>query len=229
MTNAEPTPPPRIPLGPPGSDDGDGISMSPLWPTVTPQAPQQPVDTSHLPESTLDGIHGTRADDPMRWSPSHPGELPPYWTKDYVQDKGDPDLWWPDHHPLPPGQVRPASYDPTNDGKNADDAAGQGKKLDVTPEDLTNVAGEYADLQRQAAAIGPQAVEEVNRIIATHGAMGYPVAVGVVAGLARKQAPMDAKIAQFGVYSERFHEHRAAYEGQDAAGAAGYQQVQFSV
>lgn len=227
MTNAEPTPPPRTPQGPPGSDDGDGISLSPLYPEVTP-APQPPDSSGGMPRSTLDGIHGTRGDEPARWSPSHPGELPPYWTKDYVQDQGDPGLWWPDNRPSPPGTVKPAAYDPAKDSSKPDDSA-QGNKLDVNPADLTNAAGEYADLQRQAAAIGPQALEEVNRIIATHGAMGYPVAVGVVAGLARKQARMDAQIAQFGVYSERFTEHRAAYEGQDSAGAAGYQQVQFSV
>ena len=101
--------------------------------------------------------------------------------------------------------------------------------LDVTPADLANVSGQYADLQRQAAAIGPQAVEEVNRIIASHGAMGYPVAVGVVAGLARKQAQMEAKSVDFGVYSTRFTEHAAAYQSQDSDGVAGYQQAQFSV
>ena len=53
------------------------------------------------------------------------------------------------------------------------------------------------------------------------------VAVGVVAGLARKQAQMEAKSAQFGVYADRFIEHAATYRGQDEAGAAGYQQAQW--
>lgn len=57
-------------------------------------------------------------------------------------------------------------------------------KLDVNPADLRNVADQYTQLQMAAASIGPQAVDEVNRIIASHGPMGYPVAVGVVAGLA---------------------------------------------
>jgi hypothetical protein len=39
--------------------------------------------------------------------------------------------------------------------------------------------------------------------------MGYPVAVGVAAGLARRQGPLEAKAAQFGQYSQRFHEHAA--------------------
>ncbi|WP_304118919.1 hypothetical protein [Mycolicibacterium bacteremicum] len=105
---------------------------------------------------------------------------------------------------------------------------GQGSKLDVTPADLARVADQYAALQQQSAAIGPHALSVVNQIIATHGAMGYPVAVGVVAGLARRQAQLDSKTAQFGVYSSRFTEHAAAYQHQDAAGAAGYQHAQFS-
>ena len=62
-------------------------------------------------------------------------------------------------------------------------------------------------------------VEEVNRIIATHGPMGYPVAVGVVAGLARRQTQVNTKATQFGQYSERFDEHAATYLKQDRAGA----------
>src|SRR4029077_10502400 len=82
-----------------------------------------------------------------------------------------------------------------------------------------------AELQIAAAAIGPQAVDEVNRIIATHGAMGYPVAVGVVAGLARRQAQVEGKAADFGVYAARFREHAAIYQTGDLEGAARYQSV----
>jgi hypothetical protein len=147
--------------------------------------------------------------------------LPPYWTKDYVQDKGDPNLWWPDHRPSPPGETHPAAYHGKDD-KNPDGGPG---KLDVNPADLNNVAGQYAELQTAAAAIGPQAVDEVNRIIASHGAMGYPVAVGVVAGLARRQAQVEGKAADFGRYAERFNEHAAAYQSGDLEGATRYQAV----
>ncbi len=41
----------------------------------------------------------------------------------------------------------------------------------------------------------------MNRIIASHGPMGYPVAVGVVTGMARRQAALEAKAADFGQYS----------------------------
>lgn len=119
------------------------------------------------------------------------------------------------------------SIEPRHD-KNAD-GVGRGSYLDVTPADLINTADQYADLQRQAAAIGPHAVGAVNQVIATHGAIGYPVAVGVVMGLAPRQAQVEMKAAQFGVYSARFTEHAAAYQGQDSAGAAGYQQALFSV
>lgn len=98
------------------------------------------------------------------------------------------------------------------------DAQGAGR-LDVNPGDLIAAADQYAQLNLMAAAIGPQAVDEVNRVMASHGAMGYPVAVGVVAGLARRQAALEKKAADFAVYAERLTEHAAAYRGQDAAGA----------
>lgn len=65
--------------------------------------------------------------------------------------------------------------------------------LNANPADLLNAADDYIELQTRAAAISPQAVEEVPRIIASHGPMGYPVAVGIVTSLARRQAALDAK------------------------------------
>lgn len=231
----QPTPTPDIiyPSGPPGGfDDG-----SPLWPEGAPgpdgtwQVPQYPphipesqFDTSQgMPRSTLDGIHGTGGDEPVRWSPSHEGELPPYWMHDYVQDQSDPDLWWPDTRPYAPGSVLPASsFDGKGDEeKPGEQGAGAGH-VRVNPADLNNAADQYTELQMAAAAIGPQAVDEVNRIIASHGAMGYPVAVGVVAGLARRQARVEGKAADFGVYATRLNEHAATYLDQDQAGARGY-------
>ena len=100
--------------------------------------------------------------------------------------------------------------------------------LDVEPADLVQVAGQYSALQTAAATLGPHAVDEVNRIIASHGAMGFPVAVGVVAGLARRQAALDAKVADFGRYAERFIEHAAAYRDADHQGAQRYAAIDFS-
>lgn len=229
-----PTPTPEItyPQGPPGGDYGGG---SPMWPEGAPgpdgtwQVPQYPpyipesqFDASQgMPRSTVDGIHGTGDDEPIRWAPSHEGELPPHWTKDYVQDTGEPNLWWPDKRPEAPGSTHPAAFHNGQDGTQGEGAG----KLDVRPADLNNVADQYAELQTAAAAIGPQAVDEVNRIIASHGAMGYPVAVGVVAGLARRQARVEGKAADFGRYAERFNEHAASYQAGDLDGVRRYQAV----
>lgn len=109
------------------------------------------------------------------------------------------------------------------------DVAGSGHShLNVNPADLHKAADEYTHLQACAARITPQAVEEVNRIIATHGLMGYPAAVGIVAGLARREAKVAAKAAEFGQYAQRFTEHAATYRGEDAAGAGRMSGVDFS-
>ncbi|OFJ51850.1 hypothetical protein BEL07_20535 [Mycolicibacterium grossiae] len=186
-------------------------------------------DNPPMSRSALDGVHGTRGDEPVRWSPSHEGELPPYWMNRYNQDQNDPDLWWPAPPPGPneirppaPGDVQPSSFDGKGDEeKPGEQGAGAGH-VRVNPADLNNAADQYIELQMAAAAIGPQAVDEVNRIIASHGAMGYPVAVGVVAGLARRQARVEGKAADFGVYATRLNEHAATYLDQDQAGARGY-------
>ncbi len=205
------------PLYPEGHVGDDGTWQVPQYP---PYIPESQFDTSQgAPRSTLDGIHGTTDDDPVRWSPSHPGELPPYWMNKYVQDQTDPDLWWPDKRPEAPGSTHPAAF------HNGDDAGQGSGKLDVNPADLNNAADQYAQLQAAAAAISPQAVDEVNRIIASHGPMGYPVAVGVVAGLARRQAQLAGKAADFGVYATRFNEHAAAYQTGDSEGAGLYRQA----
>ncbi|WP_006243934.1 hypothetical protein [Mycolicibacterium tusciae] len=101
-------------------------------------------------------------------------------------------------------------------------------KVNVNYSDLSRASGEYAELQAQAAALSPLAAEEAQRIIASHGPMGYPVAVGVVAGLARREARVQAKAAEFGQYSERFLEHEATYRDVDHAGAQGYRALDFS-
>ena len=95
-------------------------------------------------------------------------------------------------------------------------------QLNVNPADLLRAAADYTELQARAAAISPQAVAEVQRISATHGPMGYPVAVGVVTNLARRQAALDTKAAQFGQYSQRFTEHAATYASQDHEAAKIY-------
>jgi Excreted virulence factor EspC, type VII ESX diderm len=101
-------------------------------------------------------------------------------------------------------------------------------KLNVNLPDLSRAADDYAELQTAAATISPQAVDEVKRIIATHGPMGYPVAVGVVAGLARRQGPLESKAAQFGQYSELFHEHAGTYSDADHEAAQRFEALDFT-
>ena len=123
--------------------------------------------------------------------------------------------------------ARPPSTARRDEEKPDQSGVGEAIGSTSTPADLNNVSDQYAELQTAAAAISPQAVEEVNRIIASHGAMGYPVAVGVVAGLARRQARLQAQTAQFGVYSARFTEHAATYTTEDAEAAARISDIDF--
>jgi hypothetical protein len=79
---------PRAPEGDPGSDR--------TWqvPRYPPYIPESQFDTSQgMPRTTVDCIHGTGENQPVRWKPSHPGELPPYWMNGYLQDQNDPGLW----------------------------------------------------------------------------------------------------------------------------------------
>ncbi len=92
--------------------------------------------------------------------------------------------------------------------------------LDVNPADLHSAAADYTELAARAAAISPQAVDEVTRIIETHGPMGYPAALGIVAGLAAHEAPLAAKTVDFTRYAERLTEHAGTYVSTDADAAS---------
>jgi Excreted virulence factor EspC, type VII ESX diderm len=93
-------------------------------------------------------------------------------------------------------------------------------ELNVNPADLLRVADAYNELAARAALISPQAAVEVQRIAETHGPMGYPAAVGIAAGLAMRAGPLQAKVADFTTYAQRFDEHAATYTTTDQAGAA---------
>lgn len=92
-------------------------------------------------------------------------------------------------------------------------------ELNVNPADLLRAANAYGELAARAAQISPQAATEVQRIAETHGPMGYPTAVGIAAGLARREGQLAAKVADFTSYSQRFTEHAATYESVDRDGA----------
>ncbi|MEY8019145.1 type VII secretion target [Mycobacterium servetii] len=99
--------------------------------------------------------------------------------------------------------------------------------LNVNPADLAGAAEEYTQLAAAAAVISPRAAEEISRIIATHGVMGYPVAVGILTGLAPREAKVNAKAAAFTSYAQRFSEHAASYISGDADAADGLRGIAF--
>lgn len=89
--------------------------------------------------------------------------------------------------------------------------------LNVNPADLIQAAAGYEELALRAQMISPRVVEQVQQVIATHGAMGYSTALGIVAGLISKAAKVDAKTADFVQYGQRLTEHAAAYTTGDSA------------
>lgn len=92
-------------------------------------------------------------------------------------------------------------------------------ELNVNPGQLLHFADAYSELATRAGQISPQAAAEVQRIAATHGPMGYPTAVGIAAGLAKADAPLQAKVADFNTYAQRFSQHTATYTKADQVGA----------
>jgi hypothetical protein len=62
---------------------------------------------------------------------------------------------------------------------------------------------------RHAPATLRRAAEEIERIAATHGPIGYPAAVGMAAGMATSEPHIAAKTADFLTYSQRFTERRS--------------------
>ena len=95
-------------------------------------------------------------------------------------------------------------------------------KLDVDPAALVAVAGQYEELAARAGVVMPQVAVEVAKVAQTHGAIGYPVAVGLAAGMARQEPKFTALVAEFVARGARFTEHAATYLGEDAAAAATY-------
>ena len=94
--------------------------------------------------------------------------------------------------------------------------------LDVNPADLLRSAAAYSELASRVAELSPRAVAEVERIAATHGPMGFPAVAGIAAGMANAEGPLNAKVADFQTYSQRFTEHAATYVGEDREAASQY-------
>lgn len=95
-------------------------------------------------------------------------------------------------------------------------------QLNVNPADLLCTADAYTELAARAAQISPQVAAEVQRIADTHGPMGFPAAIGIAVGLANAEEPLNAKVAAFQTYSQRFTEHAATYTAQDHEAAQRY-------
>jgi hypothetical protein len=95
-------------------------------------------------------------------------------------------------------------------------------ELNVDPVDILKSADTYSDLASRGREISKQAADEVQRIADTHGPMGFPVAAGIAAGVANAEAPLNAKLADFEAYSQRFAEHAATYTTQDHEAAQQY-------
>lgn len=93
------------------------------------------------------------------------------------------------------------------------------QRLNVNTSDLLHAADAYRDLAVRAAQISPQAAAEVQRIRSTHGAMGYPTAVGIAAGLAAREDQLQAKADDFATYDQRLRGHAAAYLSEDQVAA----------
>ncbi|SPX94876.1 type VII secretion target [Mycobacterium xenopi] len=95
-------------------------------------------------------------------------------------------------------------------------------ELNVNPADLLRTADAYTELAARTAQLSPQAATEIQRLADTHGPIGYPAVIGIAAGLARAEEPLNAKIADFQTYSQRFTEHAATYTTQDHQAAQHY-------
>lgn len=101
------------------------------------------------------------------------------------------------------------------------------EQLNVNPADLLKAAGDYSDLSARMAQLSPQAAAEVQRIIATHGPMGYPAAVGIAMGMAEHEPAVQAKAAQLSGYAGRFTEHAAAFTTGDRDLAEKFRELRF--
>lgn len=225
-----PTPEPSVPLQPPAEPYSPPATLPPYPPYIN----ERQLDTTHLPESTLEKLH---SDDGVIITP--PGQTlgpPPLpHGPDYTQSPIDPHVWYPDKRPLAPGSTVPAGYhsgsSPSGDSGGTQDAgkhhpangSGDGAgHLDVRPEDLLNAADDYSQLAAQLKTLSPQAAAEVQRIIDTHGPMGYPAALGIAQSLAAHEGKIDAKSGDLLRNAQRLTEHARAYSGQDADLAADF-------
>jgi hypothetical protein len=99
--------------------------------------------------------------------------------------------------------------------------------LNVNPADLYRAADDYTELAARTAQLPAQARAEIQRIAISHGPMGFPMAVGIAAGMAARESAVQAKAARFEQYADNFTGHAAAYIDQDRAAAATFDALEF--
>jgi hypothetical protein len=192
-------------MAPEGHPGPDGTWQVPQYP---PYIPETQFDTSQgMPRSTVDGIHGTGDDEPVRWKPTHPGELPPYRMNGYVQDQNDPGLWWPDKRPDPPGSVHPAGLQDKNKDEpgtnNGNAAAG------VFEVDYGHLEGLAQFHEDNAAKVSDWAHAEpgfADRLLQTHGKVAYATYLNV-------NSYNDDRATQAGAYARRQVDTAAGLRG----------------
>jgi len=180
-------------MWPEGGPGPDGTWKVPQYP---PYIPESQFDTSQgMPRSTLDGIHGTE-DDMAYWSPSYPGELPPYWTSGYKEIA--PGVWKKlGPGDVPPGQVRPAS------NVTAPEEPPSHKVFEVNYRQLEGMAQNHDQQAGDLAQWAGTEKDFAERLLATHGKVAYATYLNV-------KGYNDSRQAEAGAYAQR---HR------DTAGA----------
>ena len=215
----EPTPPlPPLPPAPnPYPDDWefnpDGSVTVPKYP---PYVPESQFDTSQgMPRSTLDGIHGTE-DDYGYWSPSLPGELPPYWTTDYKEVA--PGVWkklGPEDYV--PGQTHPAS------------ASASGKDLKVETGELRTAADEHEHRSREWENVAANPPNDPDVLAASWGTIAHPATEALRASNATRTATAKAIANEHAALAAKLRTSAAAYDRSDETGASGVGSTTFGL
>ncbi len=91
--------------------------------------------------------------------------------------------------------------------------------VNVNPADLVAVADRYAELSRVARQAPARFVSQVGDVEASHGTMGYPVALGTLAAAAGAQPGLEELAERLSQYSQRFDDSASAYPDEDHTAA----------
>ena len=217
MTSPEPTPSPdpTPPLLPPASPYPDDWTFGPdgsvTLPNYPPYVPESQFDTSQgMPRSTLDGIHGTDGADVKYWSPSQPGELPPYWSLDYKEVS--PGVWvrrGPEDYLHSPDDVRP-SRPSSSDGA-----------LKVETGELRRAASEHGQRQQQWQDVAANPPNDPDALATSWGVIAHPATESLRASNATRTATANAIATEHSTLAAKLQAAADRYDGTDESGARG--------